>query len=146
VVATTPREAFFLLGQFGLSESKRVWDEPDLGGMPARDGIAARFGAFVASAGAGRGAELLRRSLDYTTSALGFDADAFVHELADAVIGDNYPEPDRMLTHAERVVHQYLERTMCNEQPPAGRFDLFAVEGGTAAMCYVFASLRENRL
>ena len=35
-IATTPREAFFLLGQFGLAESKRVWDEPDLGGMPAQ--------------------------------------------------------------------------------------------------------------
>ena len=27
-IATTPREAFFLLGQFALEESKRVWDEP----------------------------------------------------------------------------------------------------------------------
>ena len=33
-LATTPREAFFLLGQFALEESKRIWDEPDLGGMP----------------------------------------------------------------------------------------------------------------
>ncbi len=33
-VATTPREAFFTLGQFALAESKRVWDRPHLGGMP----------------------------------------------------------------------------------------------------------------
>ena len=42
-LATTPRDAFFLRGQFGLAESKRVWDEPDLGGMPRQDGIADRF-------------------------------------------------------------------------------------------------------
>jgi aspartate 4-decarboxylase len=145
-VATTPREAFFLLGQFALAESRRVWDEPDLGGMPDRTGIADRFRSFLAAAVAGRGADLLRRGLEYATSTLGFEADAFVYELTDGVIGDNYPEPDRMLTHAERVVQRYLVKTMCHEQPPAGRFDLFAVEGGTAAMCYVFTSLRENRL
>src|SRR5688572_7112204 len=45
-VATTPRAAFFTLGEFALSESKRVWDEPDLGGMPQKAGIAKRFEAF----------------------------------------------------------------------------------------------------
>ncbi len=42
-VATTPREAFFLLGQFALQESKRVMDIPDIGGMPQAAGIVARF-------------------------------------------------------------------------------------------------------
>src|SRR5438132_175253 len=46
-LATTPREAFALLLQFALGESKRNWDEPDLGGLPHPEGIAARFGAFI---------------------------------------------------------------------------------------------------
>ncbi len=145
-VATTPRDAFFRLGQFGLAESKRVWDEPHLGGMPSREGIAQRFRAFFGRTGTNPGAELLRRGLEYGTFTLGFDPDAFVYELTDAVIGDNYPEPDRMLVHAEQVVHRYLMKTMCDDRPPAGTFDLFAVEGGTAAMCYVFGSLLQNRL
>ena len=37
-IATTPRDAYFLFGRFGVEESKRVWDEPDLGGMPAAAG------------------------------------------------------------------------------------------------------------
>jgi aspartate 4-decarboxylase len=145
-IATTPREAFFLLGQFGLAESTRVWAERDLGGMPARDGIAGRFRAFLSAAAPGPGADLLRRGLDYGIADLGFDADAFVHELTDSIIGDNYPEPDRILVHTEQVVQRYLAKTMCGGRPPAGRLDLFAVEGGTAAMCYVFGTLRENRL
>ena len=145
-IATVPREAFFELGRFALMESKRVWSEPGLAGMPRRDGIADRFAQFFGDAPASPGIELLRRSLEYGVAKLGFDADAFVHELADAVIGDNYPEPDRMLTHAERVVHQYLVKTMYGGEAPAGPVDLFAVEGGTAAICYVFRSLRENRL
>ena len=41
-IATTPRQAFFTLGSFAVEESKRVWDEPDLGGMPQKAGIAKR--------------------------------------------------------------------------------------------------------
>ena len=34
-VATTPREGFFLLGQFAITESKRVMEHPaGIGGMP----------------------------------------------------------------------------------------------------------------
>jgi len=145
-VATTPREAFFLLGQFALGESKRVWDEPDLGGMPKAPGSAARLRAFLDQAGDSPGAQLLRRGLDYGVRELHFQDDAFVLELTDAIIGDNYPVPDRMLPHAERVVHRYLEQELCDGRPPDGRYDLFAVEGGTAAMCYIFQSLMANRV
>ena len=42
-IATEPREAFFLLGQFAITESKRVLDlPPGVGGMPQAAGIADR--------------------------------------------------------------------------------------------------------
>jgi len=144
-IATTPREAFFLLGQFALTESKRVWEDKDLGGMPAKDGVGGRLAAFLAKQ-TGDGAKLLQNAIDYGVNTLGFDRDAFVHELTDSIIGDNYPVPDRMLKHAEAVAHAYLMQEMCGNKPPKGRFDLFAVEGGTAAMCYIFDSLQINRL
>ncbi|HYI97471.1 MAG TPA: bifunctional aspartate transaminase/aspartate 4-decarboxylase [Bryobacteraceae bacterium] len=145
-IAATPRESFFLLGQFALSEARQTRDEGSLAGMPAATGVAGRMRAFLDAGVATPGAALLQRGIDYATSTLGFDADAFAHELVDAIIGDNYPEPDRMLVHAEKVVHRYLIKTMCDDRSPGGTFDLFAVEGGTAAMCYVFKSLFENRL
>jgi aspartate 4-decarboxylase len=145
-VATTPREAFFLFGQFCLEESKRVWDEPNLGGMPHAEGMADRLRKFLANAPASPGVEFLQRSLEYCVAELGFDEDVFVHELVDATVGDNYPVPDRMLVHIEKIVQRYLTKTMCDEQAPEGTFDVFAVEGGTAAMCYVFKSLMENKI
>jgi aspartate 4-decarboxylase len=145
--ATTPREAFFQLGQFALNETKRDWDEPGLGGMPQREGSAARLREFLAQQGAGTaGARLLAASLDYGVGQLGFDADAWVHELTDAIIGDNYPVPDRMLIHCERVVHAFLAKEMFGGRPPPGKFDIFAVEGGTAAMCYLYNSLLANKI
>lgn len=143
-VATTPREAFFLLGQFSLDESKRIWNEPDLGGMPHAEGSAERLREFLRRVPQTPGAEMLVRALDYGVTELGFEADTFVHELVDSIIGDNYPEPDRMLRHAEAIVHRFLVKEMCDNQTPSGKYDLFAVEGGTAAMCYVFKSLMEN--
>src|SRR4029450_10838251 len=48
-VATEPREAFFLLGQFAITESKRVLDlPPGVGGMPGASGIAGRLEAWLA--------------------------------------------------------------------------------------------------
>ena len=38
-----PAMRFSLLGTFAIQESKRVWDEPDLGGMPQKSGIAKRL-------------------------------------------------------------------------------------------------------
>src|SRR5260370_17010443 len=75
-----------------------------------------------------------------------FEPDAFVHELVDSIIGDNYPVPDRMLVHNERIVHEYLMWAVCGKPRPAGKFDLYAVEGGTAAMCYIFKSMKANLL
>src|SRR4249919_4191607 len=47
-VATRPRDAFFLLGQFAVTESRRVMDHPaGIGGMPQAAGIATRFDAWL---------------------------------------------------------------------------------------------------
>jgi aspartate 4-decarboxylase len=146
-IATTPREAFALVLQFGLAEARRSRDEPAVGlaGMPKSPGIAQRFEQFLRGA-SGPGAVMLRRSVDYGVEQLGFDPDKFVWELADAAIGDNYPVPDRMLVHTERIVQAYLDKEMCDGKPPAGKLDLFAVEGGTAAMTYIFHSLMVNKV
>ena len=146
-IATTPRESFFLLGQFAIIESKRVMDEaPGIGGMPKANGVAARLDTWLAMHQDMPGAPFLSEMVKFAVKTFKFDADAFVHELVDSIIGDNYPVPDRMLVHNERIVHEYLMWAVCGEPRPKGKFDLYAVEGGTAAMCYIFKSLKANRL
>ncbi|HVQ61570.1 MAG TPA: aspartate 4-decarboxylase, partial [Burkholderiales bacterium] len=145
-IATQPREAFFLLGRFALGECRRIRDDRILAGMPAKQGIGQRFELFLDMNRSEAGAGFLRGVLDYGVQKKGFDKDAWIHELTDSIIGDNYPVPDRMLVHVEKVVHDYLMKEMCDGRPPRGTFDLFAVEGGTAAMCYIFDSLMQNGL
>ena len=145
-ICTTPRDAFGTLLRFGIEESQRGVNIPDLGRMPEKDGIAKRFAAFLSANKDAPGAKLLRDSFDYGVKTLKFDADTFVHELAEGIIGCMYPVPDRMLRCTERIVHEFLIQEMCAGKPPAGKFDIFAVEGGTAAMCYIFDSLMLNHL
>ncbi len=146
-IATTPRDGFFLLGQFSVGECRRVMEHPaGLAGMPQAKGVAGRLNAWLAKHKDMPGADFLADMVRFAIEKFGFEADAFVHELVNSIIGDNYPVPDRMLVHNERIVHEYLMWAMCGNPRPAGKFDLYAVEGGTAAMCYLFKSLKANRL
>ncbi len=145
-IATTPREAFFTLGQFAISESRRVWNEPGLGGMPQKAGIASRLNNYLDKNPKLAAIDFIRDAVKYSVSHFKFNADAFVHELIDGIIGDQYPTPDRVLKHNERIVQAYLDQEMCANRPPKGQFDIFAVEGGTAAMCYIFDSLMQNKI
>jgi len=117
-----------------------------IGGMPRAQGIAVRLEAWLAKHSDMPGASFLSQMVPFTVKKFGFEPDAFVHELVDSIIGDNYPVPDRMLVHNERIAHEYLMWAMCGNPRPTGKFDLYAVEGGTAAMCYIFKSLKANRL
>ena len=129
-------------------ESRRVWEEPDLGGHAAHS-TASRPGSRRSSpthAGADRRASCCARTVDYGES-LGFDADAFVYELVDGIIGDRYPGPDR-ICGARRADPARVprRRAVSRATPPDGDWNLFAVEGGTAAICYIFDSLATNLL
>ena len=139
-ICTTPREAFGTLLRFGIEETRRGIDIPDFGRIPQKEGIGKRFTDFLQREDA-QGAKLLRDSFNYGLKTLNFDADTFAYELAEGVVGWMYPVPDRMLRCTERVVHEYLRQEMCAGKMPPGQFDLFATEGGTAAMRDIFDSL-----
>ena len=146
--ATIPREAFFTLGHFGVGECRRVMDvNSGLSGIPQKEGIAKRFEIFIDKNKDQAGVTLLRGLLNYGVEKHGFDADEWVFEITEGIIGDQYPNPVRMLTQTEKVVHDYIVQEMCGTIPTSkDKYDLFAVEGGTAAMCYLFDSLVENCL
>ncbi|MGV3487578.1 MAG: aspartate 4-decarboxylase [Tuberibacillus sp.] len=145
-IAATPREAYFALGQFAVSESRRVWNDNDLAGMPSRVGIAERFEIYVKEHQNTPGINMLKKMIDYGVNEKQFEAEAWLYELVDGIIGDNYPNPNRMLVRTEQVVHDFLLQELCGDDPDIGNFDLFAVEGATAAMCYIFETLYENYL
>ena len=145
-LAATPREAFFTFGHFAITESRFSWDNGDLTGLPKKTGIYERFCTYVENNSTIPGINTLKNIIDYGINELKFTPDDFLHELTDAIIGDNYPFPDRMLIHIEKIVKEYLKREMRYDIQRCGDFNVFAVEGATAAMCYIFDSLIANNL
>ena len=149
-ISTVPREAFFLLGQFGLEECARSSEYGEemvgLAGIPEKRRIATRFTQFLMKHAGSPGMALLKDTYDYLVNEKGVDENDLVHEWTEGVIGDQYPVPDRILKYTEVLVEDYLKQELCDNRPPKGKFDLFATEGGTAAMCYIFDSLQENFL
>jgi aspartate 4-decarboxylase len=146
-IATEPREAFFLLGQFAITESKRVLDlPPGVGGMPKARGIAERMSAWLDKHADMPGAGFLGALVPWAVQKFGFDADKFVHELVDSIIGDNYPCPTACWCTTSRSCTSTCSGRCAATPRPKGQFKLYAVEGGTAAMCYIFKSMKTNRL
>lgn len=147
-IATKPREAFFALGQFGIEECRLVMDKPaGMAGIPQLKGIGKRFEKFLKDNSKTPGVDLLEAMYKYGIEKHNYNPDDWAHELAEGIMGDQYPDPVRMLTHCEPIVHDYLIQEMCGKKPQrSGKYNLFATEGGTAAMCYIFDSLIENCL
>jgi aspartate 4-decarboxylase len=145
-LATTPRAGFFQLGLFAVEESQPVLAREHLGGMPLREGIAQRLQQFLAERLQLPGIAFLQDCLTYGQTHLNLDPDELVFELVQGILGDRYPEPVRVLSQTEKVLHRYLVQELCNDQPPPGHYDLFVTEGGTAAICYIFNSLLENKI
>ena len=148
-VATEPRSAFFLLGQFAITREPAD-DEPPGGrrrhgrrlpGSPGawRPGSTTRAGAPGAAllqTSRSRGRSSASRSSPTPSSTSWWTRSSATTTRC----------PTACSSHNEQIVREYLQWAMCGEPRPAGRFDLYAVEGGTAAMCYLFKSLKANRL
>ena len=146
-LATTPRHGFFQFGLFGMTESERSFIYMDgVGGFPQREGIEARFEIFTKAHEGQPGVRFIEAAVSYVRDQLGLSAGDFIYEMCEAILGCNYPVPDRMLRLSETIVAQYIHQEMIGTHPFVGRFDMYAVEGGTAAMTYLFNSLRENHV
>ncbi|MER7070561.1 bifunctional aspartate transaminase/aspartate 4-decarboxylase [Terrabacter sp. NPDC000476] len=143
--ATAPRAGFFRLGAFAVEEAGRVSRHDAWGELPVPEGLHDRLLHSLRADGS-EGAVFLSHALAYAVDDLGLPGDAFVHELVRAVLGAGYPAPTRMLTLLERVLERYLVAMAGAPDGPPGTYQVFATEGGAAAMAYVFRSLRENHL
>ncbi len=147
-LATAPRNAFFQLGLFAVEEAERSFSymPEGVGGLPREDGMEARFDDFVSVNRSATGVGFLAASVSYVRDQLGLSASGFLHEMVTGILACEYPTPPRILSVTENIVRQYLVQNVIGGQLTARDLDLFAVEGGTAAITYVFNTLRENRL
>jgi aspartate 4-decarboxylase len=147
-LATLPRHGFWQLGLFAMRESERSFAHmPEgLGGFPKPEGLEERFEIFARDYKGVPGIDFLRGVMSFVRDQLGLDGGEFLYEMCEGILASNYPVPGRMLKLSEIIVAQYLRLEMIGKYPFIGEFDVFATEGGTAAMTYLFNTMRENHL
>lgn len=141
---TTARKAFSLLTLFAAEQAETDPHFKDGGYRVPPAGIARKFDAFMTKHLDVPGGKFLHDAMQYASTHLGMPPDDVIFQLTDGIQGDFYPDPPRIFPVTEAIVNQYLDRVAFSGSPPKGRFHLFATEGATAAMIYIFNSLREN--
>ncbi len=147
-LATAPRRAFLQIGDFSLQEAERSYSylNSGFGGLPEKEGMLQRFEMFMHSHEDAKGMRFIQATISLVKDQLGLEPEEFLFEMVTAFLGCQYPEPVSMLKQFEPVVKAYLKQELFNDQRPADDFRLFACEGGTAAMSYIFNSLKSNGL
>ena len=147
-LAITARRAFLQLGEFALQEAERSYSYLNcgFGGLPKPEGQLQRFEVFLHSHEDAAGMRFIRAALSLMKDQLGLSVDDCLQEMVAASLGCYYPHPMSILHCFEPVLKAYLKQELCANQPVNDDFELFATEGGTAAMCYVFQTLKANQL
>lgn len=145
---TTVRDAFsaFHYAMTALADQGNT--VADLGVRPSQEGIAKQLIAYLEKHPDLQGRAFLMEAIAFAEVHCQCDADALVFELGDAILGDFYPMPSRVFPLSEKILNAYLARILtCKAHVDAtSHFDLFATEGATMAMVYIFNTLKENRL
>ena len=143
---TTVREAFSHLNMFAAQEAGKKTAKKDLGMRPEKKGIARKLKAYLGKQ-KGDGALFLKKAMTFAEKKFRLNPDNFVDEMSDAIRGDFYPSPPRIFPQMAQIINLYLTEVLCSDKKqPSKDFELFATEGATAAMIYIFKSLKENRI
>ena len=74
-------------------------------------------------------------------TSLGIDEDTLIDEWIRGILGDQYPQPVAMLTQTQKFVRRYLYDVLGMEKGDRDSLNVFAVEGATAGMSYLFTTL-----
>ncbi|NGX31530.1 MAG: Bifunctional aspartate aminotransferase and L-aspartate beta-decarboxylase [Chlamydiae bacterium] len=144
---TTVRDAFSLLCMFVTDCSNRYLKQKNLGLRPDKKGLARKFFQFLNKQKKSESRLFLEKAMRYAIKTFKYDADAFIFEMTDAALGDFYPMPPRVFPFMEKILRAYIDQILyLSPKMKKTKCDLFCTEGATAAMIYIFNSLKLNGL
>lgn len=143
-INTTGRLAFCRFMEFGIEESRRSIDMGSLAGYTQEKKIYKRFLEFLDKTNYVDA--FIIEAIDYASKELLIDSDVLVKEFVDAILGNNYPVPSVALVNIEKILSVFLESTLFRNTNLYKSTNIFPTEGGTAAIVYIFDSLKHNGL
>lgn len=139
------RKAFSMLNLFVTNLASS--DITDMGFRLNEKGIAKKFYRFLSENEKEESTFFLKKAVDFALEKFLFDPDSFIFSLADAALGSYYPTPPRILPFTEKILTHFANDVLnLQNLPSPHEFDIFATEGCSGAMVYLFNSLKINKL
>lgn len=138
------RQAHALLSLF--ASSLALSDIEDVGFRINEKGIAKKFYHFLQENEKMPESFFLKKAIDFALEKFDFDPDSFIFSLSDAALGAYYPTPPRILPFTETILKHFAREILNLGSINLEKFDIFATEGCSAAMVYLFNSLKFNNI
>lgn len=147
--SVVPRYAFALLTQIatelGVANEVGGEDHDDLGFMPSVKGITKRFHKILWRYRKTDEAKFLKVAIAKIKRITQENPDKLIHDIVLSCIGCYYPSPPRIQNFVEPVLTEFLDKVVFKPNKPfKNRVKLFPTEGATAAIIYVFDTLKYN--
>jgi aspartate 4-decarboxylase len=144
--STLPRYAFAELLHICTKLGDKLSDDSNIGYIPCKKGISKHFNTMLNKL-TGKEGKFLRKACTKLRQTSGLDSDTFVHNLVTSTIGCLYPNPSRVQDFVEPILTEFLDKSIYRYKTPLkGKIKIMPTEGISAAVVYVFNSLKHNGL
>lgn len=145
--STVPRYAFALLTQICVSIGDNESHFNDIGLIPEERGISKKFKHHLNQYKHTEEGKFLTKAVRKIKNITGFSNDKLIHSIVISTIGCLYPDPPRVQDFVEPVLVEFLDKIIYKPQKDfKGKLSVFPTEGATAAIVYIFNSLKYNNL
>lgn len=145
--STIPRYAYGILVQISTAIGQEDCQLHGLGFTPLEKGISKRFNKYLSKVSNTSEGKFLEKAIKKMKLISGFSDDKFIHNIVISTIGCMYPDPPRIQNFVEPVLSEYLDKVIYKPTKSfKDKIKIFPTEGSSAAIIYIFDSLKYNGL
>ena len=144
--SSVPRYAFGLLQIFSTYIGTLGSKYKNLGFIPEEKGMWKKLYQHLESNSTTKVGKFLLKAMLRMKSITGFSDDKFAHQIVIASLGCFYPNPPRVQPFVEPVLTEFLSTCIYRNAGMKNKIKIFPTEGASAAIIYVFNSLKYNNL
>ena len=147
LMSVIPRYAFSILTSISTVLAESEYGEDGFGLIPDKTNIHKKFMKLLGQCGNTEPARFLRQAIARMKTITGLTHDDLIHQLVISTLGCFYPDPPRIQQFAEPVLLEFLDKMVYRPKISLkGKAKLFLTEGASAAIIYIFNSLKYNNL
>ena len=144
--STLPRYAFALLQLFATHIGEKSKHLDGIGFIPEEKGIGTELKKLININIDTISGKFLSNAFKKMILITGFSEDKLAYDIIISTLGCFYPNPPRVQSYVEPVLAAFLSKIIYKNDSLKDQIKIFPTEGASAAIIYVFNSLKYNKL